>query len=124
MPAEERYRLANWSKRVGRAIALIESVFFLMFLVGGAIIDGEEPIEVAGVFLFLLQVVAFDACIISWWHLRRAGVLLIAISIGLGIHIGVCAGHGHFLAWAMIGLPYLIAGLLLLYSYFQEKRPE
>jgi hypothetical protein len=99
MSADKRYRLAKWSKRVGRTIALIESVLFLLFLVGGAIIDGGEPIEAAGVLL------------------RRAGIMLVLVSIGLGIHIGVCAGHGHFFAWTMIGLPYLIGGLLLLYSW-------
>ena len=117
MSADKRYRLAKWSKRVGRTIALIESVLFLMFLIGGAIIDGGEPIEAAGVLLLLLQIVAFDACILSWYRLRRAGIMLVLVSIGLGVHIGVCAGHGHFLAWTMIGLPYLVAGLLLLYSW-------
>ena len=88
-----------------------------MFLIGGAIIDGGEPIEAAGVLLLLLQIVAFDACILSWYRLRRAGIMLVLVSIGLGVHIGVCAGHGHFLAWTVIGLPYLVAGLLLLYSW-------
>ena len=117
MAADGRYRLAKWSRWVGRTIALIESVFFLIFLIAGAIADGEEPIGAAGVFLLLLQVIAFDACILSWYRLRRAGVLLCAASIGLGIHIGVCAGHNHFFAWLMVGLPYLVAGLLLLYSW-------
>ena len=117
MSAEKRYRLAKWSKWVGRTIALIESALFLMFLIGGAIIDGGEPIEAAGVLLLLLQIVAFDACILSWYRLRRAGIMLILVSIGLGVHIGVCAGHNHFLAWTMIGLPYLVAGTLLLYSW-------
>jgi hypothetical protein len=117
MSMKKRYRLAKWSKRVGRTIALIESAFFLLFLVGGAIIDGGETIEVAGVLLFLLQLMAFYACILSWYRLGRASVMLILVSIGLGIHICVCAGHGHFLAWTMIGLPYLVAGLLLLYSW-------
>jgi hypothetical protein len=117
MSVGKRYRLVKWSKWVGRTIATIESAFFLLFLVGGAIIDGEGPIEAAGVLLFLLQVVAFYACILSWYRLGRAGVMLILVSIGLGIHIGVCAGHNHFLAWTMIGLPYLVAGTLLLYSW-------
>lgn len=117
MSVEKSYRLAKWSKWVGRTVATIESVFFLLFLVGGAIVDGEEPIEAAGVLLFLLQVVAFYACILSWYRLGRAGIMLVLVSIGLGIHIGFCAGHNHFLAWTMIGLPYLVAGTLLLYSW-------
>ncbi len=117
MSADKRYRLARWSKWVGRTIATIEAVFFLLFLVGGAIVDGGEPIEAAGATLFLLQIVAFYACILSWYRLGRASVMLILVSIGLGIHIGVCAGHNHFFAWTMIGLPYLVAGLLLLYSW-------
>jgi len=116
MSADKRYRLARWSKWVGRTIANIEAVFFLLFLVGAAITEGGETIGAAGVLLFLLQVVAFYACILSWYRLGRAGIMLILVSIGLGIHIGVCAGHNHFLAWVMIGLPYLVAALLLLCS--------
>jgi len=121
MSVEKRYHLAKWSKRVGRTIAIIESAFFLLFLVGGAIVDGGEPIEAAGVLLFLLQLIAFYACILSWYRLGRASVMLILVSIGLGIHIGVCAGHNHFLAWLMIGLPYLIAGSMLLYAWVHSK---
>jgi hypothetical protein len=36
-------------------------------------------------------------------------------ALGFGIHIALVAGRNHFLAWLMIGFPYLLAGALFLY---------
>jgi len=108
-------------KWAGRLIGLVAAGFFLVFLVGEAISEvldeGREPLETAGILLGLLQVLALVGAIVSWWRERLAGMLLAAASIGLGIHIGVYAGHNHFLAWLMVGLPYLVASVLLLISW-------
>lgn len=74
--------------------------------------------------LVLLGVVALAACIASWWRDIAGGILLVSTSIGLGIHIGHFAGHNHFLAWAIVGLPYLVAGVLILSSWrFSKQNP-
>ena len=113
--------LARRMKWAGRLIGLVAAGFFLVFLVGEAISEvldeGREPLEIAGILLGLLQGLALVGVIVSWWRERLAGMLLAAASIGLGIHIGVYAGHNHFLAWLMVGLPYLVASVLLLISW-------
>jgi hypothetical protein len=43
--------------------------------------------------------------------------LLVATSAGLGAHIGFCAGRYHLLVWSMLGLPYLVAGVLMLLAW-------
>jgi len=67
--------------------------------------------------LVIIGVVALVGCILSWWRERAAGIVLIAVSAALGAHIGVFAARGHMLAWSMLGLPYLVAGILLLNSW-------
>ena len=113
--------LARRMKWAGRLIGLVAAGFFLVFLVGEAISEvldeGREPLETAGILLGLLQGLALVGVIVSWWRERLAGMLLAAASVGLGIHIGVYAGHNHFLAWLMVGLPYLVASVLLLISW-------
>ena len=120
--SEMRQRpLARRMKWAGRLIGLVAAGFFLVFLVGEAISEvldeGREPLETAGILLGLLQGLALVGAIVSWWRERLAGMLLAAASVGLGIHIGVYAGHNHFLAWLMVGLPYLVASVLLLISW-------
>lgn len=105
---------------------MIAAGFFLVFLVGEAVgeslSESEGIIETAGILIAALAAVALVACLISWWRARLAGILLVLVSIALGIHIAIYAGHNHFLAWLMVGFPYLIAGGLILASLWLERR--
>ena len=116
-PQDGRHRLAKPMRYAARAIALAGAMFFLTMLIGGATTDGSEPITEEGAVLGVPGVIALAACVVSWWRERLAAILLIGAAVGLGIHIGVYAGHNHLLAWSMLGLPYLVAGLLLLGSW-------
>ena len=122
----KQHLLAKGMRRAGRIIGLVAAGFFLVILVGEAIGEaigeGGEVIETAGILLAALSAVALAGCILSWWRERLAGILLVLVSVGLGIHIGVYAGHNHFLAWSMVGLPYLIAGGLLLSAWWLERK--
>jgi hypothetical protein len=113
-------------RRTGRIIGMIAAGFFLVIMVGEAVgeslSEGGEIIETAGVLLAALSAVALVACIISWWRVRLAGILLVLVSIALGIHIGIYAGYNHFLAWLMVGFPYLVAGGLILTSLWLERK--
>jgi hypothetical protein len=122
----KRHVIARRMKRTGRIIGMIAAGFFLVFLVGEAVgeslSEGEGIIETAGILIAALAAVALVACFISWWRARLAGILLVLVSIGLGVHIGFYAGHNHFLAWLMVGFPYLIAGGLILTSLWLEGK--
>ena len=98
-------------------------------LVGEAVSDisseGLGDISVAGVLLIVIGVIALAGCIMSWWKEFIASILLVATSVGLGIHIGVYAGRSHLLVWSLLGGPYLIAGLLLFFAWrFSRFRVE
>jgi hypothetical protein len=117
----KRYRLAKGMRWAARAIGLLAAGFLLVFLIG----ETEEPLETAGILLALLQALALAGAIVSWWRERLASTLLILAAIGLGIHIGFYAGRNHFLAWLMVGLPYLVAGGLFLTSWrLSRKIPQ
>jgi hypothetical protein len=117
---------ARWTRHAGRIIGLMAAGFFLVFVAGEAVgetMSGEEGIiETAGILIAVLAALALVACLISWWRAQLGGILLVLVSLALGIHIGVYAGHNHFLAWLMIGFPYLLAGGLILTSLWLESK--
>jgi len=82
---------------------------------------GSIAMSVEGGTLVLTGLVGFAGFVLSWWRDLIAGILLVITSAGLGVHIGIFAGRNHFLAWLMLGLPYLIAGALLLYAWRLSK---
>ena len=109
-----------------RIIGLVAAIFLAFIVIGsaaGEIIDDEPiPFDVAGVTLGIITVVALAGCIISWWRERLAGTLLVLAAIGLAVHIGISAGRNHVLAWTLLGLPYLIAGVLFFGSWKLSKK--
>ena len=121
MMESRQHNLARIMRWAARAIGLVAAGFFLIILIGEAISEvinnGSEPLEVAGVLLGLFECLALAGVIVSWWRERLAGILLAIASAGLGIHIGVYAGHSHLLAWVMVGLPYLVVSILLFSSW-------
>ena len=109
-------RFAKPMRWAARAIALVGAIYFMVVLIGSAINEGVGPITIEGATIAVLGLVALVGCVASWWRERLAGILLIGTAVGLGIHIGICAGQHHLLVWSVTGLPYLVAGLLLLGS--------
>ena len=123
----KQYLLAKRMRLTGRIIGLFTAGFFLAFLIGEAISealaeDWEATIGVEGILLGILVAIALAGGIISWWRQRLGGILLILASIGLGIHIGIIAPRNHFLVWLVLGFPYLIAGGLILYAWWLDRK--
>ena len=122
MLGSSQYRLAKRMRWAARAIGLVAAVFFIGMLIGSAVSEGVGPMTIESTTLVLLGAVALAGCITSWWRDRTAGILLVLTAVGFGIHIGICAGRNHFLAWLIIGLPYLVAGILILSSWRLSKK--
>ena len=124
MPGSNKPRLAKQMRWAARVIGSIAAAFIVTMWIGAAVSEGIGPITVEGATLVLIGIVAVAGCVTSWRGDMVAGILLILTAIGFGIHIGIFAGRNHFLAWLMIGLPYLIAGVLLLVSLRLSKNRE
>ena len=121
----EQERLAKRMRWAARIIGLTTAGFLLISLIAGAIVEAAEdwePITIAGILLAVLAAMALAGCIVSWWRERLASILLILTAVGMGIHIGIYAGRNHFLVWLMLGLPYLIAGVLFLASWRSSRK--
>ena len=127
MSARNVHRLAKGMRWAARIICLIITVFGGIMLIGEAISEfssqGFVTTSIEGGLLVMIGTVALAGCVLSWWRDLLSGILLIATSTGLGVHIGICAGRNHILAWSILGLPYLIAGVLL-YAWRLSRQNE
>jgi hypothetical protein len=121
---DHRTDLTKFLRWAGRTIASIAAIWFLATLIGAAITEGADPITMESGTLVLLGVIAVAGGILSWWKDAISGVLLFLTSVGLGIHISCYAGHSHFFAWTLIGLPYLVASILMMSSWRLLKKSQ
>ena len=117
-------RLTKRMRWTARVIVLILTIFGAIMLIGAAV---SEPLSqgtttsLAGNLLVVIGIVALAGCVLSWWRDLLACILLLVTSAGLGAHIGIFAGRNHLMVWAMLGLPYLVAGVLLLYARWLSR---
>ena len=109
---------------VARAMGLLISGSLLTILVGLAVVTQGGTVPQAdtatGSLIGVLALVGLASCIVSWRYKRLAAILLFVTALGFGIQIGVYAGGNPFRAWSMVGMPYLIAGILFFLSWRLE----
>ncbi|GAI15578.1 unnamed protein product [marine sediment metagenome] len=129
MLESKQYRLAKRMRWAARIIGLLAAGFCLLMLIGATVAEvlaeGWKPINadiVVGILIGVLGAIGLAGCIVSWWRERLASILLVLTAIGFGVHIGLFAGRNHFLVWLMMGLPYLIASVLLLNSWQLSRK--
>jgi len=123
-----KHRLSKRMRWAGRLISSGAAAFLLVMLIGAGVSEflagGLEPITLEVSLLVLIGAIAVAGAIVSWWRERLAGILLVLTAIGFGIHIGFYAARNHVLVWLMLGLPYLVAGGLVLASWWVLKKPS
>ena len=130
MLESKQYRLAKRMRWAARIIGLLAAVLCLFMLTASTIAevltgDWETTSQadiIQGSLIGVLGAIALAGCIVSWWRERLAAILLVLTAVGFGIHIGLCAGRNHFLAWLMVGFPYLIASVLLFNSWLLTRK--
>ena len=126
MLESEQYRIVKLMRLAARIIGFGAAGFFLTFLIGEGIAEfaatGWEAIEIEGVLLVVIVGIALAGCLLSWWREQLAGILLVSSAIAMGIHIGIVAQRNELLVWSMVGLPYLIAGVLFLNSWRLSRK--
>ena len=126
MSAGNRNRVARGMRWAARIVCLIITVFGGTMLIGEGVSEflshGFVTTSIEGTLLVMIGIVALVGCILSWRRDLIAGILLVVTSAGLGMHISLFAARNHFVAWSMLGLPYLIAGLLLFSAWQLSKQ--
>ena len=121
MSARNLPHLAKRMRWAARIICLIVTVFGATMLIGEAVTEfisqGFVTTSIEGGLLVMIGLVALAGCVIIWWRDLPASILLVVTSAGLGVHIGIFAGRNHFMVWSILGLPYLVAGVLLINAW-------
>ncbi len=130
MLESKQYRLAKRMRWAARIIGLLAAGFCLLILIGSAIAEvltgawetTSQTDKIQGSLIGILGAIGLAGCIMSWWRERLASILLVLTAVGFGIHIGLYAGRNHFLAWLMVGFPYLIASVLFFNSWLLSRK--
>jgi hypothetical protein len=145
LSATKRYRLAKGLRWAARIIGLPATLFGAMMAIGEGIqsllTEGfgpiNSPLTWGGSLIVLSMVVALAGCIVSWWRLRLAGILLVLTFIGL-ITAGILAGGpvdlperfslplilANMGRASIMGSPFLIAGVLFLVSWCLSRQSD
>ena len=111
-----RYRVASAMKWIARVIATSGALGFLLVFIGEAVSCEPKPFSWEGATVFAIGLGAIGGAILVWRREHLAHFAMFALSVALGAHIAICAGRYHLLVWTAVGLPYLVAGLLLMAS--------
>ena len=141
MSATKQQRLAKGMRWAARIIGIPVTAFGAMMAIGegvqSVLAEGFGPINLVflgGLFIVLSMVIALAGCILSWWRVRLAGILLVLTFFGL-ITAGILAGGpvdyperfslSFILAnigqASIMGSPFLVAGVLLLVSVWLSR---
>ena len=88
---DDKSLLAKRMKLAGQIIGLGTVGFVLTFLIGETAmefqVEGMAAISAEVVIMGVISGIALAGCILSWWRLRPAGILLIVVAVlqGTGI---------------------------------------
>lgn len=118
MSATNRQRLAKIIRVVARVLGLLVTVLYLFILIVAINLQAQShavPEMVGGVLVLA-------ACVISWWRVRLAGILLILISIGIGVFVSIVTSGD--VGWGIVLLPWLVSGILFLTSWWLSRKPS
>ncbi len=130
MSTAKRQRIAKRTRWAARIIGLIFIAFFLLMLIGETITsiqaEGFE-FEVESLLVVVPLLIALAGYIISWWRERVGGSLLILVSIVFGILPPIAAQPSWSTSealqgWLILGLPFLVAGVLFLISSWLSRK--
>ena len=109
-------------RRFGRLLATALALFYVVSLIGEGIAEGfdipdAETAAVVAVFTY-----AAVSTVGAWLNDRLGGAMLVVASVALAILVATTAGRNHAIVAAVIGGPFLLAGLALLLAATLHQR--
>ena len=122
-----QYRLVKRMRLAARILGFgamgIGAAFVIYEAVGQFVGEGSVAMPIEVVWFVLILAMALAGCILSWRRERLAGILLVSSAAAMAADIYIIVGREKMITWLLFGLPYLIAGLLLLKSWRLSRRP-
>jgi hypothetical protein len=124
-PTTKQHLLVKVVKWVARVIGLGETELLLFgVLAGWSFNPPSSSVEV--ILAPATVAIALAGCIVSWWRVRLAGILLIVTSFGVLINPlfirPVVDGHFFILDYLMFASPLLVSGVLFLLSWWLSRK--
>ena len=122
--------------KAGRMRLVARIIGFGVIGFGGGMLIGEaigeflregwaviaEPIPLELIIAVVIGAVALAGCILSWRRERLAGILLVSSAAAMGIHVSIFITRNQMLLWLILGLPYLVAGVLFLNAWRLSRK--
>ena len=120
-------RLAKRMRLAARIIGLLVFGGFLLTLIAQGISEAiggrrEALTNIQGIMLAVITAVALAGCILSWWRERLTGILLIVTAVVMGTYGGIIAGRNNIVVGLVLGLVYIVPGVLLLISWRLSRK--
>ncbi|MGB3346148.1 MAG: hypothetical protein WBA71_02675 [Candidatus Humimicrobiia bacterium] len=118
-------KVIRWTSRI---LGSISGAFWVLALTLSTIMEsklGVEPTPEAkleGTVLGFLIAIVVIGVIIAWFREGIGGFLTTLGAIALSIFSYISAGHNKIFAVLTSGIPFLIAGILFLISWWRLKR--
>ncbi len=125
MSATKHHRVAKGMRWAARVIGIGGAVFYLLCWFASLFNDSLILSSAGSIFSRATIIIALLGCFLSWWREWLAGVLLITSWL-TSLGVVICAIVGHYgddaVWWLCYGLPLLVAGVLLLLSWWLSRK--
>ena len=118
-------KVIHWTARI---LGSISGAFWVFALTLSTIIEsklGVKPTPEAkleGTILGCLVAIVVIGVIIAWFREGIGGIITVISAIALSIFSYISAGHNKIFAMLTSGIPFLIAGILFLISWWGMRK--
>jgi len=119
-----KYQLAGRLRLAARIIGLGMVGFGAAMLIGEAVSEYLrggmaviEPIPLELIIAIVIGAVALAGLILSWRRQKLAGIILVSCAAAMGAHVIIFINRNQMMMWLILGLPYLISGVLFLNAW-------
>jgi hypothetical protein len=109
-------------RRSGRLLATALALFYVASAIGAGIDEGFDVPDGESVAVAVVFAYAAVSAVGAWLNDRLGGAMLVVASVALAILVATTAGRNHAIVAAVIGGPFLLAGLALLLAATLHQR--
>jgi len=103
-----------------RGAGLLTTALWLLMVIGYAV-DGTEPWTWESTVIMVLIIASTLGFVTAWWREWVGGVVLVTCAIAHSTFACFAAGHNHAFAMLISGGPYLVIGILFLWSWKKSR---
>lgn len=118
-------KVIRWTARI---LGSISGAFWVLALTLSTIMESKLEVKptpeakLEGIVLGILVAIVVIGVIIAWFREGTGGFITLIDAVALSIFAYISAGRNKFFAMLTSGIPFLIAGILFLISWWRSKK--